>query len=356
METNCIAFIVPAYNVENYIDACLDSIMKCKRQGDEIILINDGSTDATESRCKAWVQNHADQITFISQHNQGLSAARNIGIRHSTAPYILFVDSDDVLIPTTVEQVRSVLDQYSPDILACDFEWWYPGQSTAFKRSPPLSHTPNTLSTDTEKFLIETLEDSIFSACSRIFKSSLIQSLGPEVFPVGDAYEEIATVPRLTLRAKSLYYLNAPLLHYRVRPNSITTTKSPKHCIDLAKSFCNYLQEIENFSPSDKTKIASNKAAIKLFMTALRDCGKTKDRDYSLYKRVSLIARQNLSIPINSIIKELKLSSKQTDKRAANHLRFFNLSPNAFLLTRKLVYSLKSARNTAKYRLRRKTG
>ncbi len=356
METNCIAFIVPAYNVENYIDACLDSIMKCKRQGDEIILINDGSTDATERRCKAWVQNHADQITFISQHNQGLSAARNIGIRHSTAPYILFVDSDDVLIPTTVEQVRSVLDQYSPDILACDFEWWYPGQSTAFKRSPPLSHTPNTLSTDTEKFLIETLEDSIFSACSRIFKSSLIQSLGPEVFPVGDAYEEIATVPRLTLRANSLYYLNTPLLHYRVRPNSITTTKSPKHCIDLAKSLCKYLQELEKFSPSNKTKLASNKAAAKLFMTALRDCGKTENREYALYQQVSLIARKNLSAPIDSIIRELKRSSKKADKRDANHLRFYNLFPSAFLISRKLVYSLKNKRNTAKYRPRRKTG
>lgn len=356
METNCIAFIVPAYNVEDYIDACLDSIMKCKRQGDEIILINDGSTDATERRCKAWVQNNVDQITFISQQNQGLSAARNVGIRHSTAPYILFVDSDDVLIPTTVEQVRAVLKQYSPDILACDFEWWYPSQSTSFKRSPSLSHTPNTLSTDTEQFLIETLEDSIFSACSRIFKSSLIQSLGPEVFPVGDTYEEIATVPRLTLRAKSLYYLNAPVLHYRVRPNSITTTKSPKHCIDLAKSFQNFLQEIEHLSASEKIKIASNKAAIKLFMTALRDCGKTKDREYALYKRVSLIAKQNLSIPISSIINELKLSSKRTDKRDAKHLRFFNLTPNAFLLTRKVVYSLKNARNITKTRLRRKTG
>lgn len=354
METNCIAFIVPAYNVENYIDACLESIMKCRKQGDEIILINDGSTDATESRCKAWVQNHPDQITFISQRNQGLSAARNIGIQHSTNPYILFVDSDDVLIPKTVEQARTILNQYSPDILSCDFEWWYPGEPTSFKRSPALTHSPNTIQTDPEQFLIETLEDSIYSACSRIFKSDLLKRLGPEVFPVGDAYEEIATVPRLTLRANSLFYLNNTLLHYRVRPNSITTTKSTKHCIDIAKAFSKYLQELDSFSPSERTRIASNKASMKLFMTALRDCGKTANREYALYKQVSLIARKNLSIPLNLIIKELKLSSKKTDKRDANHLRFFSLAPNTFLLTRKIVYGLKSARNTAKHRLRGK--
>lgn len=356
METNSIAFIVPAYNVENYIDACLESILRCKRHGDEIILINDGSTDATEGRCREWAKNHPEKIRLISQSNQGLSAARNIGIQHSTAPYILFVDSDDVLVQATVERARDILSQFSPDILACDFEWWYPGKVTTFKRSPALSHTPNTLHTDSERFLVETLEDSIFSACSRIFKSSLIKSLGPEAFPVGDTYEEIATVPRLTLRAKSLYYLNSPLLHYRVRPNSITTSKTPKHCIDLAKSLYTYQQEVNSFSLSETVKIASNKAAIKLFMTALRDCGKTKGKDYALYKRVSLIARKNISIPIRTIIDELKHSQKKTDKRDATHLSFFNLSPNAFLLSRKLVYTLKSARNIAKYRLRRKTG
>lgn len=356
METNCIAFIVPAYNVEDYIDACLESILRCKRPGDEIILINDGSTDGTESRCYEWVLRHPKEIQFISQKNKGLSATRNIGIQQSSAPYILFVDSDDVLIQSTVDSARSVMTQFSPDILACDFEWWYPGETSVFRRSPALSHEPNTLHSDPEKFLIATLEDSIFSACSRIFKSTLVKCLGPDVFPVGDAYEEIATVPRLTLRAKSLYYLNIPLLHYRVRPNSITTSKTPKHCVDLAKSFCTYQKELPNFSPSESVQLASNKAAVKLFMTALRDCGKTNGRDYALYKKVSTIAKQNILTPIPTLINELSHSNKKSDKRDANHLRFFSLSPNAFLLSRKLVYSLKSARNTAKHCLRRKTG
>lgn len=353
MEKNNIAFIVPAYNVANYIDACLESITSSLLPGDEIILINDGSTDGTEKKCQDWHTRFPTAINFISQPNQGLSAARNRGIRESKAPHILFVDSDDVIVTSTLDLARHTLLQYEPDIIVCDFHWWHPNRPIQHQCSPKLSHPPGLLQTDRDHFLLETLEDSIFSACSRIFSTKLIKSLGEDPFPIGDTYEEIATVPRLTLRAKSLFYLNASLLNYRVRANSITTTKTPKNCIDLAKSMGIFLQELEILSNNKKLKITSNKISMKLFLAATRDCGLTPKRDYATYRKISEISKNNLSIPIKTIISELKSSPKKSDKKDGTHLLFFSIAPTAFLISRKLIYSIKSKISAAKYLLRR---
>lgn len=88
------SIIIPCYNVEAYIDECINSVLQQTYTGYEIILIDDGSTDGTHQRCEYW-EKQDDRIKLITQRNAGLSEARNAGIGVARGDYLVFVDSDD---------------------------------------------------------------------------------------------------------------------------------------------------------------------------------------------------------------------------------------------------------------------
>ena len=88
-----ISIIVPVYNCEEYIEKCIDSILHQTYQNFEVIVINDGSKDNTLEKLKKYI--NKNKITIISIENNGVSNARNLGIKNSKGDYICFIDSDD---------------------------------------------------------------------------------------------------------------------------------------------------------------------------------------------------------------------------------------------------------------------
>lgn len=111
-----ITAVVPVYNVEKYIDACLESIVYQTIPFYEIILIDDGSKDNSGQKCEAWARKDT-RIRVIHQDNAGLSIARNKGIERSKGEYILFVDSDDTIDNDTVEKFTKVINGRKPDLI-----------------------------------------------------------------------------------------------------------------------------------------------------------------------------------------------------------------------------------------------
>ena len=92
-----LSIIVPIYNVENYLEYCLNSIVPIlSNENVELILVNDGSTDKSESICNMYIEKYKN-IRYIYQDNQGLSEARNTGIKNSNGKYVTFIDSDDFI-------------------------------------------------------------------------------------------------------------------------------------------------------------------------------------------------------------------------------------------------------------------
>lgn len=336
-----ISFVVPAYNVASYLDECLDSVVKSSQPGDQIVLVDDGSTDETADRCRQWAVDHPTLITLIEQGNQGLSAARNTGLRFATRPYVLFMDSDDVVKPEAVAKARPVLDKHEPDILVMDFCWWYPERTQPFNRSPMCSHSLRSPDLDRNAFCLQTFKDNRLSACSRIFRRDLLAQLAPDVFPPGDAYEEIATVPRLTLRARSLYYLDEVLFDYRVRPGSITQSKTAKHCLDLSKALGKAVHEVRPLGLDQRVELAANMAAAKLCIAAIRDCGLVPDRPPALYERTLAQGLATLTLSIESVAHALRGSPHPADRKAAGHLLMSKRFPCLFIALRKMVYGLK---------------
>ena len=94
MQKDVIAVVLPIYNVEKYLDRCLDRIVNQTYKNLEIILVDDGATDNCPSMCDEWAKKDS-RIKVIHKKNAGLGMARNTGIENATGEYICFFDSDD---------------------------------------------------------------------------------------------------------------------------------------------------------------------------------------------------------------------------------------------------------------------
>ena len=113
-----ISIIVPVYNVEEYLEECLESIRKQTYQDIEVILVNDGSTDGSHAICERYCQMDK-RFRLINQKNQGQSVARNRGVKESLGEYIMFVDSDDVVSLGLLEQLMKYKSD-GIDIVECN--------------------------------------------------------------------------------------------------------------------------------------------------------------------------------------------------------------------------------------------
>ncbi len=111
-----ISIIIPVYNVENYIKKCLDSVVTQNCSNFEVVIVIDGSKDASADICHEYAEKY-DYITVFEQENKGLSAARNKGIELATGDYILLLDSDDWLTENGLSHVQNVIDNTAAEII-----------------------------------------------------------------------------------------------------------------------------------------------------------------------------------------------------------------------------------------------
>ena len=113
--TEKITVIVPVYNVENYLNKCLDSLINQTYKNLEIIVINDGSTDNSGIICQEYAQKD-NRIIYVEKENGGQSEARNMGLDRMTGSYVTFVDSDDWVESDYVETLYQKITEYQTDI------------------------------------------------------------------------------------------------------------------------------------------------------------------------------------------------------------------------------------------------
>ena len=131
-----ISVIIPVYNVEKYLNRCVDSILNQSLQDFEIILVNDGSTDSSPKICDEYVQQD-DRIRVIHKQNARVAAARNDGIKAAKGEFISLIDSDDWIEPTMLEEMYSTATQFGCDFVMCDFT--KKGKEVEYTVSQPIS-------------------------------------------------------------------------------------------------------------------------------------------------------------------------------------------------------------------------
>lgn len=121
-----VSIIVPFYNVENYIEKCLKSLVNQTLKDIEILLVNDGSKDGSEEIAKKFIETYPNKIVYFKKENGGLSDARNYAIPYAKGEYIAFLDSDDYVEPNMYEEMYNKAKEQTLDYVECDFLWEYP--------------------------------------------------------------------------------------------------------------------------------------------------------------------------------------------------------------------------------------
>ena len=111
IEAELVSVIVPVYNVEQFLEKCIESICCQTYSQMEIILVDDGSTDRSGAVCDEWAQKDS-RIRVIHKQNGGLSDARNAGIEIAVGSWLMFVDSDDTIAPDTIERLHQAATEY----------------------------------------------------------------------------------------------------------------------------------------------------------------------------------------------------------------------------------------------------
>lgn len=177
MENQLISIIVPVYNVEEYLKQCLDSILEQTFSNYEVILVNDGSTDSSGLICQEYADKDA-RIRYFEKENGGLSDARNYGIEQTQGEYLTFVDSDDWVTETYIEELYSKLQYYNADISICNYFRFQDSNVTFYKHV----FEPYEKEYDS-KYLLEhyfEIEDGDFfltTAWGKLYKKSLFEEL-----------------------------------------------------------------------------------------------------------------------------------------------------------------------------------
>ena len=205
--------IVPVYNVEDYLETCVASVIAQTCQDYELILVDDGSTDQSGAMCDRLARQYHCRV--IHQANGGLGAARNTGIEAARGDYLVFLDSDDFLSPDTLQGLSEEMDRVPADIYTFGFVTSDGAKDLApFVDDLPY-HQPLTLREHPELLL------ALPNAWTRVVRRSLFLSSGIR-FPSRVWYEDIRTTPKLSALAGSIVVLPNTWYHYVQREGSIT--------------------------------------------------------------------------------------------------------------------------------------
>lgn len=216
-QTPSLSIIVPAYNVERFLDKCLASICAQTYRDFEVILINDGATDSTPQICERWAAKDT-RIRLINQENQGLAVVRNVGLELARAPYILFIDSDDFIEPNSLEELFHCKEKYGADIVIGNYVY-EDIDGNALPETDPVELKDGLLSARDALRLI--LYDRHFKsfAWMRIFDKTLFDGI---TFPAGALLEDYQTIYKVIARSrKGVAILSKPLYHYVQQGGSI---------------------------------------------------------------------------------------------------------------------------------------
>lgn len=224
-----VSIIVPMFNVEKYIDRCIESLLKIKSNASyEIILVNDGSTDNTEKRCEKYL---SKQVRLVNKENGGLSSARNAGINVARGQYLGFVDSDDWVESIGYGHMMDMALLYNVDIISGHYY-----ESKEYKSNDTDKVFTNKYKIysddDLKKYYLQSGiigGETEYSVCNKLYKKELFSEIK---FPEGQLYEDMVTNYMIISNARSLYKIDDIVYYYFVNTRSITMSSFSKKDLD----------------------------------------------------------------------------------------------------------------------------
>ena len=238
-EKPLLSIIVPVYDVENYLQKCIDSILAQTLTDFELILVDDGSPDNCPALCDAAAAKDA-RVRVIHQKNGGLSAARNAGLDVARGEWIGFVDSDDYIAPEMYEKLYRAVQQTGADFALCDFA----EVDEAGAPSNARTHGVITQQIFTERELLQSAYlTMMLLAWNKLYRRAIFAQLR---YPVGKLNEDIFVSPDICLQAQKAVVVPEALYYYVQRSGSImgkTKTLCHYDAAEAAQRYWNCLVE-----------------------------------------------------------------------------------------------------------------
>ena len=259
MEAPLLTIIVPAYNVERYISDCLDSLVNQTMLNHKVIIVNDGSTDGTDRICVDYAEKFPDIITYISQENRGLGAARNRAMPDVETAYTMFLDSDDWLNSLLVERLTALVRRCgaTPDMIFT-LPWIFnsatrnisPWMDMALFGQVFSDETPLDIHSEPRLFDFEV------NACRKIYRTGFLRDMNFS-FPEGVKWEDVRPHFQLLRSARNCVALKDASFYYRTNTGSQITSGTGKTRLDMIPVFEDTLRMCrdEGFSEEETSHV-----------------------------------------------------------------------------------------------------
>ena len=253
-----ISVIIPLYNVENYLERCVDSVLNQTYQNLEVILVNDGSTDRSGNICENY--KHKDErVKYLKQQNAGQSAARNKGIDTATGAFISFIDSDDWIEAEMFERLIKLSIENNLQIVECN-------------SISSIEEVNGKIITNSEEFIIENkleaieriIDNELFAVWRRLYCKKLIQGI---YFIENKVYEDVSFTMDVLLKVERLGHLHSNFYHYFVE-RSDSTMRSAYSLTKLNSIDIGYNLVLDTKGLNENIKRKANTFLINSFVTA----------------------------------------------------------------------------------------
>lgn len=294
-----VSIIVPVYNVQYYLQNCIESILCQTYKNLEILLIDDGSTDCSGSICERYANIDA-RIKVIHKKNGGLSDARNVGIDVSTGRYIMFVDSDDYMPRNAVEYLYDNINKYNADISVGKLK------TTKLLDEKPCNIGGMVSKLSKKESICELLYARIYSvsAPGKLYRADLFENIR---FPVGRFYEDMFTTYKVFNKSNCIIYGNQIVYYYYHRNGSIMTCEFSERKLDLVEALDDIKKSIPLYDYGAKGAYASQTVESMYHLLNLHPNRKVI-HDYCLWERIKIYRKEVIR-----------------DKRASKRIRAYAL-------------------------------
>lgn len=256
MKEELISIIVPVYNVEKYLNRCLDSILNQTYRNIEIILINDGSKDNSINIIKEYKEKD-ERIIVIDRENKGVLYTRIEGFNKATGKYITFIDSDDWVENNIIEILYNKLIEYNADVVKCEFGY---NESNVASGKINIKQDyfidkPNFEPNFYDMFLYNM---NIHTVWAQMFKKDLLNKYIENIDTNISMGDDLEINTQLYKNISSILFIPDVLYHYNYNNDSITKTlkteKLKNNIIDITKSYLKVYNSIGNFKINNEVK------------------------------------------------------------------------------------------------------
>ena len=314
-----ISIIVPIYNAEKYIRRCIESILKQTYPNIELILINDGSNDKSLEICEEYKKND-ERIVLVNKNNEGVSVARNTGIEKATGELISFVDADDYLERSFLQELLNIMNKYNVKYVTCGYNRVYDNYVEQINNN--LSEILMTSDEYLNKIL--NVQTGYGFAHMKLINKSVIGDIRfDKTLKVG---EDALFNVMLCQKLDKVVIFNKPLYNYYFNPNSVVRKFDENYYQKYLKSMEKMTSYINNKYINDYeiNQNLQNYIAYHILLICVNYCYHPENKENNRKKLKEVCKKE--------IFKKAIQESSYNDMSITRKISLFTLKHNLYLI------------------------